>query len=81
MRVVPNRESRAGGDGVSNKIGDNGFGPVANPNEIYYTMEASDTIYTVTKKFNITTEWLIKRNEITDRTLLKPGKNLIVPRK
>ncbi len=80
MRVVPNREGRAGGDS-SSKVGDAGFGPVATPNEAYYTMEANDTVYTVAKKFNVTTQWLIKRNEINDTTMLKGGRNLIVPRK
>lgn len=80
MRVVPNRENRAGGD-ASSKVGDAGFGPVANPNESYYTMEANDTLFTVGKKFNVTPKWLIHRNEITDETKLKAGKNLIVPRK
>ena len=80
MRAVPNRENRAGGDG-SQKLGDQVNAPVAGPTERYYTMEAGDTIYTVAKKFNVTTEWLIKRNEIDDRTQIKAGKSLIVPAK
>jgi len=80
MRVVPNREGRAGGDN-SSKVGDQGFRPIATPNESYYTMEAKDDVYTVAKKFNVTTKWLIKRNEIDNETMLKPGMNLIVPRK
>ena len=80
MRAVPNRENRAGGDG-SQKLGDQVNDPVAGPTERYYTMEAGDTIYTVAKKFNVTTEWLIKRNEIDDRTQIKAGKSLIVPAK
>ena len=80
MNVVPNRELRAGGD-QSSKVGDNAFRPIATPNEAYYTMEAKDDVYTVAKKFNVTTKWLIKRNEIHDETMLKPGTNLIVPRK
>ena len=80
MSVVPNREGRAGGNN-SSKAGDQAFRPIATPNEAYYTMEANDDVYTVAKKFNVTTKWLIKRNEINDDTMLKPGTNLIVPRK
>ncbi len=80
MRAVPNREGRAGGDG-SQKLGEMVNNPVASPSESYYTMAAGDTVYTVAKKFNTTAEWLIKRNEVTDRTQLKAGKTLIVPNK
>ena len=80
MRAVPNRENRPGGDG-SQKLGDQVNNPVAGPTEHYYSMEAGDTVYTVGKKFNVTSEWLIKRNEITDTAVLKPGKTLIVPGK
>jgi hypothetical protein len=78
MRAVPNRESRAGGDG-SQKLGDMANAPVAGRNETWYTLEGADTLYTVAKKFNVTTEWLIKRNEILDKSAIKAGKSLIVP--
>ncbi len=78
MRAVPNRELRAGGDD-SKLMGDQANGPVANPNEKYYTVENGDTPYSIAKKFNTTTRWLINRNEIDDESKLKPGRNLIVP--
>ena len=78
MRAVPNRENRAGGDG-SQKMGEMAFGPVAGRSELWYTLEGADTLYTVAKKFNVTTEWLIKRNEILDKSQIKAGKSLIVP--
>lgn len=80
MRTVPDREGRAGGDGSQN-MGAMANAPVAGPNEHWYTMEAKDDLYTVAKKFNTTTEWLIKRNEIKSPSLLTVGKNLIVPGK
>ena len=78
MRVVPNRENRAGGNGSQNQR-EMSNAPVAGRNEMWYTLEGSDTLYTVAKKFNVTTEWLIKRNEITDKSQIKAGKSLVVP--
>lgn len=80
MRAVPDRENRAGGDGSQN-MHEMAFTPVAGPNEHWYTMEPKDDLYTVAKKFNTTTEWLIKRNEIKTPSAVTPGKNLIVPGK
>ncbi len=78
MRAVPNRESRAGGNG-SQLLGDQVNRPVAGPTESYYTMKAGDTLYTIAKQFNTNAKWLIRRNEIEETTALKPGTTLIVP--
>lgn len=79
MRAVPNRELHASGEAA--KLGDLVNRPVAGRNEQYYTLQSGDTVYTVAKKFNVTTAWLIKRNDIRNDTDLKPGNSLIVPSK
>jgi len=79
MRAVPNRELHAAGP--ESKAGDNVNKPVAIRGEQYYTIQSGETIYTIAKKFNVTTAWLIKRNDIRASDELKPGNSLIVPAK
>ena len=79
LRAVPNRELHAAGP--ESKLGDQVNKPIARKGEQYYTLQSGETIYSVAKKFNVTTEWLIQRNDIRDTTELKPGANLIVPAK
>ncbi len=79
MRAVPNRELHAAGEAA--KLGDLVNRPVAGRNEQYYTMQSGDTIYSIAKKFNVTTAWLIKRNDVRTDADIKPGSNLIVPSK
>lgn len=57
--------------------------PIAGEGEIYYTTGPKDSLTSVSKKFNTTLSWLIKRNELKDpekyRDGVPPGTNLIVP--
>jgi LysM repeat protein len=77
LAAVPNREGHA--SGPASTLGDEVNRPVARRTEKYYTIEAGDDVYKVAKKFNVTTEWLIKRNDIRTQEGLKPGNSLIVP--
>jgi LysM repeat protein len=79
MRAVPNRELHAAGE--ASKLGDAVNKPIAGRNEQYYTLQSGDTVYAIAKKFNVTTAWLIKRNDIRASEELKPGNSLIVPAK
>ncbi len=78
--VVPDRQGHATspegakqGQNISNK-------PVAGEGEMYYTMEANDSLSGVAKKFNVSLDWLIRRNDIRHDNQVKPGEQLIVPR-
>ena len=57
--------------------------PVAGPGEQYITTGPKDTLTSVSKKYNTTLAWLIKRNHLQDVEKYKdgvpPGTNLIVP--
>ncbi len=56
-------------------------GPAApDANEFDYTMGKGDTLTAVARKFKVTIEWIIKRNDIKDVTTVKEGLHLIVPR-
>ena len=57
--------------------------PVAAPGEQYITTGPKDTLTSVSKKYNTTLSWLIKRNHLDNAEKYKdgvpPGTNLIVP--
>ena len=77
LAAVPNREGHGGGP--ASTLGDEVNRPVARRNERYYTIEQGDDVYKIAKKFNVTTEWLIKRNDIRTTDGLTAGNSLIVP--
>jgi hypothetical protein len=47
--------------------------------EMYITLGAQDSLSSVAKAYNVTLEWLIKRNRLTASP--KAGDNIIVPNK
>ena len=49
-------------------------------NEVYYTVLLGDDIWKISKKFNVTLKWLIKRNGISDDSDIFPGKIMVVPK-
>ena len=55
---------------------------IASPtvNEVYYTVVLGDNIWKICKKFNVTSKWLIKRNEISEDSDIFPGKKMVVPK-
>jgi LysM repeat protein len=57
--------------------------PVAGEGEIYITTGAKDTLSSISKKYNVRLDWLIKRNDLKDSDKFKdgipPGTNIIVP--
>lgn len=55
-------------------------GPVPYDTEQIYTVVQGDTLTSVAKRFGVTTEKLIKRNQIDDLAEFKAGKNIIVPK-
>lgn len=76
MRAVPNRDGHAYSDsdrkaGLSNR-------PITGDGEIWYTCVSGDTIVGVAKKFNMTADELIIRNELKNAPVLKPGQQLVV---
>ena len=77
LAAVPNREGH--GAGPASTLGDEVNKPVARKSEKYYTIEAGDTVYKIAKKFNVTTEWLIRRNDIRTPDALAAGNTMIVP--
>lgn len=80
MMVVPDRQGHAATNGIA-AAPTEGKGTnvvVAIPGkEMYITLGAQDTLSSVAKAYNVTLEWLIKRNRLTKPA--KPGDNLIVP--
>jgi len=76
MTVVPDRQGHA--YGANDQAQPTSTGPVARADEKWYTMEPNDTLTSVAKKFDVSLEWLIKRNDIQDDKNIPP--QLIVPR-
>lgn len=74
MTAVPDRQGHAAGSAPARQISN---GPVAGKGEMYITLGAQDSLSSVSKAYNVTLEWLIKRNRLTASP--KPGDNLIVP--
>jgi hypothetical protein len=79
MMTTPDRHGHASFDpstppstGGSNK-------PQAGKGEMYITLGAQDSLSSVAKAYNVTLEWLIKRNRLTATP--KAGDNIIVPNK
>ncbi len=78
--VVPDRQGHA--TAPDNATQGRGIGnqPVAGAGEMYYTLEANDTLSSVARKFNVSLDYLIRRNDIRRAGQVKPGTQLIVPR-
>lgn len=82
MMVVPDRQGHSAFDPTKppQTGGQMSTRPQAMPGkEMYITLGAQDSLSSVAKAYNVTLEWLIKRNRLT--TAPKPGDNLIVPNK
>lgn len=81
MMVVPDRQGHSASD-PTNPAQTGGLSgrPQAVPGkEMYITLGAQDSLSSVAKAYNVTLEWLIKRNRLT--TSPKAGDNIIVPNK
>lgn len=78
MLVVPDRAGHAAGDPDMNQVAQVNRPMPNEKTEMWITMGAGDTLYTIAKAYNVTLEWLIKRNQIVDAP--KAGTNLIVPK-
>lgn len=78
MRVVPDRNGHAYQTKGTERVLPAGAA-VPGVDEQVYTVKAGDTITSVSKKFKITDEWLIERNDLRDIREFKTGKNVIVP--
>ena len=75
MRSVPNRDGHAWSD--PDKKGGLSMGIQAGEGEIYYNCSATDNLTSVASKFRMSTEELIKRNELKTKEL-KPKQQLVV---
>lgn len=49
------------------------------PCPFYYTVQAGDTLWTISKKFGVSLNSLIKTNYIVNPNLIYPGQTLIIP--
>jgi LysM repeat protein len=52
--------------------------PVNVPDTIIYTVEAGDTLWSIARAFNVTTEQIINANNLTS-DLIVPGQQLVIP--
>lgn len=77
MRVVPDRNGHAAVD-PTGKGGGQNMTIVADKDEIYITTGPKDSLTSLAKRYGVTVEWLIKRNDLK-HGLPAPGSNLIVP--
>jgi len=80
MMTVPDRGGHAAinQDNPAPK-GANRNKPIPGDNEMWITLGAQDSLSSVAKAYGVTIENLIKRNRLTEP--VKPGDNLIVPKK
>lgn len=80
MRVAPNRDGHAYFDPAHKP--NIGIGPVANPeDETYHTVKPGDTLSSISKKYNMSVESLIKRNQFKPEHKLNAGDQIIVNKK
>ena len=78
--VVPDRANHA--EVLGETKPDTYYGPRPDPRtEEYYKLQPGENLYTVQRKYGVSVEDLLKRNEIEDKDSIKPGMLLIVPRK
>jgi membrane-bound lytic murein transglycosylase D len=60
-----------------------GTEPANPPDEVtrYYTVKRGDTLYSLAKRFKVTTAILAAWNNLTEKVALKPGKRIIVAKR
>lgn len=53
--------------------------PGAGPNDLLYTIEQGDTLYSISRQFGVSVDTLIEVNNISNPDVIRAGDTLVIP--